>query len=154
MQVGIYGLAGGMRDFRTGRHFWTLEHRKMLLGLIKPAFEGICTRFWKVFAAIGVRTFANLQDWELERTETVLSASRDMRQSRLSISNRQCTIRVRRWLIDDDSGKIGERRKKVCSLGVSSEPLPMAVPDSLHGDGAVGHDLRIASPKGTSSTTI
>ncbi len=76
MQVGIYELGGNAVILEPGGTSWTLEHRD---GVV---MDGNKTEHLKEFvqvleryvSAIGVRTFASLEDWSLDRTEPILSA--------------------------------------------------------------------------------
>ena len=76
MQVGIYELGGNSVLLEPGGTSWTLEHRE---GVV---MDGDKTEHLKEFvrvleryvSAIGVRTFAALKDWEIERTDPILSA--------------------------------------------------------------------------------
>src|SRR5215204_3205164 len=76
MQVGIYELGGNPVILEPGGTSWTLEHRE---GIV---MDGDKTEHLKEFvrvleryvSAIGVRTFAELKDWETERTDPILEA--------------------------------------------------------------------------------
>ena len=76
MQIGIYELGGNPVILEPGGTSWTLEHRD---GVVMDGnktehlaeFVRVLERY---VTAIGVRTFAELKDWQLERTEPVLSA--------------------------------------------------------------------------------
>src|SRR5919107_4245805 len=76
MQVGVYELGGNAVVLEPGGTSWTLEHRA---GVVMDGdktehlaeFVRVLERY---VTAIGVRTFADLKDWELERTEPILSA--------------------------------------------------------------------------------
>src|SRR5262245_27255312 len=76
MQVAIYELGGSAVVLEPGATSWTLEHRA---GAVMDAdktehvaeFVRVLGRYC---AAIGVRTFAALKDWEVERTDPILSA--------------------------------------------------------------------------------
>src|SRR3954468_14473651 len=76
MQVGVYELGGNAVVLEPGGTSWTLEHRD---GVV---MDGDKTEHVKEFvrvlarytSAIGVRTFAELKHWSLERTEPVLAA--------------------------------------------------------------------------------
>src|SRR5215210_1130149 len=76
MQVGIYELGGNAVILEPGGTSWTLEHRENVM------MDGDKTEHLKEFvrvleryvSAIGVRTFAELKDWNLERTEPILSS--------------------------------------------------------------------------------
>src|SRR4028119_554034 len=69
MQVGIYELGGNPVILEPGGTSWTLEHRD---GIVMDGdktehlaeFVRVLERY---VSAIGVRTFANLKDWEAER---------------------------------------------------------------------------------------
>src|SRR5437588_10649876 len=74
MQVGIYELGGQAVVLEPGGTSWTLEHRE---GVVMDADKTEHVReFLRVVgrycAAIGVRTFAALQDWQAERADPVL----------------------------------------------------------------------------------
>src|SRR5882762_10893632 len=70
MQVGIYDLGGNPVILEPGGTSWTLEHRD---GVVMDGdktehlaeFVRVLERY---VSAIGVRTFAELKDWDLERT--------------------------------------------------------------------------------------
>src|SRR6267142_7120497 len=76
MQVGIYELGGNAVLLEPGGTSWTLEHRE---GAVMDGdktehvaeFVRVLSRYC---AALGVRTFAALRDWEEERTDPVLGA--------------------------------------------------------------------------------
>src|SRR5688572_8191340 len=76
MQVGIYLLGGNAVVLEPGGSGWTLEHRD---GAVMDGektehvaeFVRVLARYC---AAIGVRTFAALKDWNEERTDPVLKA--------------------------------------------------------------------------------
>src|SRR5688572_12057842 len=76
MQVGIYELGGNPVVLEPGGTSWTLEHRE---GVVMDSdktehlkeFVRVLERY---VAAIGVRTFAELKNWETERTDPILNA--------------------------------------------------------------------------------
>src|SRR5919199_3636825 len=76
MQVGVYELGGNAVVLEPGGTSWTLEHRD---GVVMDGdktehvaeFVRVLGRYC---AAIGVRTFAALEDWHAERTDPVLAA--------------------------------------------------------------------------------
>src|SRR4029450_9043588 len=76
MQVGIFQLGGEAVVLEPGGTSWTLEHRD---GVVMDGdktehvaeFVRVLGRYC---AAIGVRTFAALKDWEEERLDPVLNA--------------------------------------------------------------------------------
>src|SRR5687768_15412254 len=76
MQVGVYELGGNAVILEPGGNSWTLEHRE---GVVMDGdktehlaeFVRVLERY---VTAIGVRTFADLKDWQSERAEPILSA--------------------------------------------------------------------------------
>src|SRR3954469_25442788 len=76
MQVGAYELGGNPVILEPGGTSWTLEHRD---GIVMDGdktehlaeFVRVLERY---VSAIGVRTFADLKDWDLERTDPILNA--------------------------------------------------------------------------------
>src|SRR3977135_1038053 len=74
MQIGVYELGGNAVVLEPGGTSWTLEHRE---GVVMDAdktehvaeFVRVLGRY---AAAIGVRTFAALQNWEEERADPIL----------------------------------------------------------------------------------
>ena len=153
MQVGIYELGGNAVILEPGGTSWTLEHRD---GAI---MDGDKTEHLKEFvrvleryvSAIGVRTFADLKDWELERTEPVLSAFERYATKPVinleSAMHHPCQSMADMMTIRE---KFGKRKKKVLlTWAFHPKPLPMAVPNSFAlASAQFGHDLRIAHPKG------
>src|SRR5687767_14008193 len=73
MQVGIYELGGNPVVLEPGGSSWTLEHRD---GVV---MDGDKTEHVKEFvrvleryvSAIGVRTFAEMKNWDVERTDPI-----------------------------------------------------------------------------------
>src|ERR1043166_9935126 len=75
MQVGVYELGGQAVVLEPGGTSWTLEHRE---GVVMDADKTEHVReFVRVLGrycvAIGVRTFAELRNWEEERADPVLN---------------------------------------------------------------------------------
>lgn len=153
MQVGIYELGGNAVILEPGNTSWTLEHRESVV------MDGGKTEHLKEFvrvleryvSAIGVRTFANLQDWQAERLEPILSAFEKYASKTVinleSAMHHPCQALADMLTIRQ---KFGERKKKVLlTWAWHPKPLPMAVPNSFALAAAqMGHDLRIAHPKG------
>src|SRR2546423_15575258 len=76
MQVGIYELGGNAVVLEPGGTSWTLEHREnVVMDSDKTEhlkeFVGVLERY---VSAIGVRTFAELKNWNEERKDPILSA--------------------------------------------------------------------------------
>lgn len=153
MQVGIYELGGNAVILEPGGTSWTLEHRE---GVVMDGnktehlaeFVRVLERY---VSAIGVRTFANLEDWNLERTEPVLSAFARYASKPVinleSAMHHPCQAMADMLTIREKFGK--EKKKVLLTWAYHPKPLPMAVPNSFALAAAqFGHDLRIAHPKG------
>ncbi|MBK9153170.1 MAG: N-acetylornithine carbamoyltransferase [Chloracidobacterium sp.] len=153
MQVGIYELGGNAVVLEPGSTSWTLEHRE---GVV---MDGGKTEHLKEFvrvleryvSAIGVRTFAELKDWETERADPILAAFESY--ARVPVINLEsamhhpCQAMADMMTIKE---KLGLGKKKVLlTWAWHPKPLPMAVPNSFALAAAqFGHDLRIAHPRG------
>src|SRR5688500_15718643 len=76
MQVGIYELGGNAVVLEPGGTSWTLEHRPgtIMDGAKTEHVAEFVRVLGRYCAAIGVRTFAALKDWQEERTDPVLRA--------------------------------------------------------------------------------
>ena len=153
MQVGIYELGGNAVILEPGNTSWTLEHRE---GVIMDAdktehlkeFVRVLERY---VAAIGVRTFANLQDWNLERTDPILAAFAKYSTKPIinleSAMHHPCQAMADMLTIREKFGK--QKKKVLLTWAFHPKPLPMAVPNSFALAAAqFGHDLEIAFPKG------
>jgi N-acetylornithine carbamoyltransferase len=153
MQVGIYELGGNAVILEPGGTSWTLEHRD---GVV---MDGNKTEHLKEFvqvleryvSAIGVRTFASLDDWNLDRTEPILSAFERYATKPIinleSAMHHPCQSLADMLTIRE---KLGDKPKKVLlTWAWHPKPLPMAVPNSFSLAAAqMGHKLTIAHPKG------
>ena len=153
MQVGIYELGGNPVTLEPGGTSWTLEHRE---GVV---MDGNKTEHLKEFvrvleryvSAIGVRTFAELQDWETERTDPILNAFAEYSSKPIinleSAMHHPCQSMADMMTIREH---FGEKKKRVLlTWAWHPKPLPMAVPNSFALAAAqFGHDLRIAHPDG------
>ena len=98
-----------------------------------------------------MRTFAELKDWETERTDPILAAF--ARYSTKPIINLESAMHHPCQALADMMTireKFGETKKKVLlTWAFHPKPLPMAVPNSFALAAAqFGHDLRIAYPQG------
>lgn len=153
MQVGVYELGGNPVILEPGSTSWTLEHRE---GVV---MDGNKTEHLKEFVrvleryvtAIGVRTFAELKDWELERTDPILDAFAEYASVPVinleSAMHHPCQSMADMMTIRE---KLGIKKKRVLlTWAWHPKPLPMAVPNSFALAAAqFGHDLRIAHPEG------
>lgn len=153
MQVGIYELGGNAVILEPGGTSWTLEHRDNVV------MDGDKTEHLKEFvrvleryvSAIGVRTFAELKDWEMERTDPILNAF--AKYASVPIINLESAMHHPFQSMADMmtiGERFGARKKKVLlTWAWHPKPLPMAVPNSFALAAAqFGHDLLIAHPKG------
>ena len=153
MQVGIYELGGNPVVLEPGGSSWTLEHRD---GIVMDGdktehvaeFVRVLARYC---AAIGVRTFAALKDWQEERTDPVLAAFAKYSEVPLinleSAMHHPCQALADMMTIRE---KLGPARKRVAlTWAWHPKPLPMAVPNSFALAAAqMGHELTIAHPRG------
>ncbi len=153
MQVGIYELGGNAVILEPGGTSWTLEHRD---GVVMDGnktehlaeFVRVLERY---VSAIGVRTFAELKDWETERTDPILNAFAKYASVPIinleSAMHHPCQSMADMMTIREKRGR--GRKKVLLTWAWHPKPLPMAVPNSFALAAAqFGHDLRIAHPKG------
>jgi N-acetylornithine carbamoyltransferase len=153
MQIGVYELGGNAVVLEPGGTSWTLEHREgavMDADKTEHVAEFVCV-LGRYAVAIGVRTFAAMQDWEEERTDPILKSF--AKYSEVPIINLESAMHHPCQSIADMmtiQEKLGEGRKKVLlTWAWHPKPLPMAVPNSFALAAAqVGHDLVIANPPG------
>jgi N-acetylornithine carbamoyltransferase len=153
MQVGIYELGGNPVILEPGSTSWSLEHRE---GVV---MDGDKTEHLKEFvrvleryvSAIGVRTFAELSDWEEERSDPILNAF--AKYAKVPVLNLEsamhhpCQAMADIMTIREVHGT--EKKKVLLTWAWHPKPLPMAVPNSFALAAAqFGHDLRIAHPEG------
>jgi N-acetylornithine carbamoyltransferase len=132
---------------------WTLEHREgaIMDGDKTEHVAEFVRVLGRYCVAIGVRTFAALQDWEAERVDPILNAF--ARYSEVPIINLEsamhhpCQAMADMMTIRE---KLGQGRKKVLlTWAWHPKPLPMAVPNSFALAAAqMGHELVIAHPEG------
>jgi N-acetylornithine carbamoyltransferase len=153
MQVGIYELGGNPVILEPGGTSWTLEHRDGVVmdGNKTEHLSEFVRVLERYVSAIGVRTFAELQDWDVERTDPVLSAFAKYASVPIinleSAMHHPCQSMADMMTIRE---KLGSGRKKVVlTWAWHPKPLPMAVPNSFALAAAqFGHDLTIAHPPG------
>src|SRR4029078_13118639 len=153
MQVGIYELGGNPVILEPGTTSWTLETRE---GAVMDSdktehlkeFVRVLERY---VSAIGVRTFAELKDWNTERTDPILNAFADYASVPVinleSAMHHPCQAMADMMTIRE---RFGAAKKKVLlTWAWHPKPLPMAVPNSFALAAAqFGHALRIAHPQG------
>ncbi|HEY0429407.1 MAG TPA: N-acetylornithine carbamoyltransferase [Pyrinomonadaceae bacterium] len=151
-QVGIYELGGNPIILEPGASSWTLEHREsVVMDADKTEHLAEFVRVLERYvAAIGVRTFANLENWEAERVEPILTAFEKYASKPIinleSAMHHPCQSMADMMTIRE---KLGRQKKKILlTWAWHPKPLPMAVPNSFALAAAqFGHDLRIAHPK-------
>lgn len=153
MQVGVYELGGNGVVLEPGGTSWTLEHRAgtVMDGDKTEHIAEFVQVLGRYTAAIGVRTFAALRDWEEERTDPILNAF--AKYSEVPIINLESAMHHPCQALADMMTireRLGEGRKKVLlTWAWHPKPLPMAVPNSFALAAAqMGHDLIIAHPRG------
>ena len=153
MQVGIYELGGNAVVLEPGGTSWTLEYRD---GVVMDSdnaehvaeFVHVLGRYC---AAIGVRTFAALRNWQEERTDPVLRSFAKYSEVPLinleSAMHHPCQALADMMTIREKLGT--GRQRVVLTWAWHPKPLPMAVPNSFALAAAqMGHDLTIAHPRG------
>ena len=153
MQVGIYELGGNAVILEPGGTSWPLEHREgaVMDGNKTEHLAEFVSVLERYVSAIGVRTFAELKDWETERTDPILNAFKKYASVPVinleSAMHHPCQAMADMMTIRE---KLGHQKKKVLlTWAWHPKPLPMAVPNSFALAAAqFGHDLRIAHPEG------
>src|SRR5258706_7224005 len=135
MQVGVYELGGNPVVLEPGGTSWTLEHRE---GIV---MDGDRTEHLKEFvcvleryvSAIGVRTFAELKNWETERADPILSAFAKYASVPVinleSAMHHPCQAMADMMTVQE---KLGTENKKILlTWAWHPKALPMAVPNSF-----------------------
>ena len=153
MQVGIYELGGNAVVLEPGGTSWTLEHREgaVMDGDRTEHVAEFVRVLGRYCAAIGVRTFAALKNWDEERTDPVLKAF--AKYSEVPVINLESAMHHPCQALADMMTvheKLGMGRKRVLlTWAWHPKPLPMAVPNSFALAAAqMGHDLIVAHPNG------
>ena len=153
MQVGVYELGGNAVVLEPGGTSWTLEHREGVVmdgGKTEHVAEFVRV-LGRYCVCIGVRTFAELKNWEDERRDPILRAFAKYAEVPVinleSAMHHPCQALADMLTIRE---KLGEGRKRVVlAWAWHPKPLPMAVPNSFALAAAQeGHDLVIAHPEG------
>jgi N-acetylornithine carbamoyltransferase len=153
MQVGLYELGGNPVVLEPGGTSWTLEHRDgaVMDGDKTEHVAEFVRVLGRYCAAIGVRTFAALQNWEEERADPVLKAF--AKYSEVPIINLESAMHHPCQALADMMTireKLGTAPKRVVlTWAWHPKPLPMAVPNSFAlAMAQMGHELVIAHPRG------
>jgi N-acetylornithine carbamoyltransferase len=153
MQVAIYELGGNAITLEPGGNSWTLEHRE---GVVMDTdrtehlkeFVRVLSRY---VSAIGVRTFAKLQNWDEERQDLVLRSF--AKYSSVPVINLEsamfhpCQAMADMLTINENYNR--QPQKILLTWAWHPKALPMAVPNSfLLAAATFGHDIRVAFPNG------
>ena len=153
MQVGIYELGGNAVVLEPGGTSWTLEHRdRAVMDADKTEHVAEFVRvLGRYCAAIGVRTFASLKNWEEERADPVLNAF--AKYSEVPVINLESAMHHPCQALADMMTireKLGSGCKRVVlTWAWHPKALPMAVPNSFALAAAqMGHDVTLAQPPG------
>jgi N-acetylornithine carbamoyltransferase len=153
MQVGIFELGGNAVMLEPGGTSWTLEHRAgaIMDGDKTEHVAEFVRVLGRYCVAIGVRTFAALNNWEEERDDPILQAF--AKYSEVPVINLESAMHHPCQALADMMTiheRLGTGRKKVLlTWAWHPKPLPMAVPNSFVLAAAqMGHDLVIAHPSG------
>jgi N-acetylornithine carbamoyltransferase len=153
MQVGVFELGGNAVVLEPGGTSWTLEHRDgaVMDGDKTEHVAEFVRVLGRYCAALGVRTFAALKNWEEERLDPVLNAF--AKYSDVPVINLESAMHHPCQALADMMTvreKLGEGRKRVLlTWAWHPKPLPMAVPNSFAlASAQMGHDLVIAHPRG------
>jgi N-acetylornithine carbamoyltransferase len=153
MQVGVFELGGNAVVLEPGGTSWTLEHRDGVVmdgGKTEHVAEFVRV-LGRYCAGLGVRTFAELKDWQEERTDPVLNAF--ARHSEVPVINLESAMHHPCQAMADMMTvreRLGDGPKRVLlTWAWHPKPLPMAVPNSFALAAAqMGHELTIAHPAG------
>jgi N-acetylornithine carbamoyltransferase len=153
MQIGVYELGGNAVVLEPGGSSWTLEHRDgVVMDSDKTEHVAEFVRvLGRYCAAIGVRTFAALKNWDEERTDPVLNAFAKYADVPIinleSAMHHPCQSMADMMTIRE---KLGSKPKRVVlTWAWHPKPLPMAVPNSFALAAAqMGHEVVVAHPRG------
>lgn len=153
MQVAVFELGGNPVLIEPGSTSWSIEYSDNVVmdGNRTEHIAEFVRVLSRYVSAIGVRTFAGLKDWELERTDPVLQAF--VKYSSVPVINLEsamhhpCQAMADMMTIRE---RFGEARKKVLlTWAWHPKALPMAVPNSFAlAASQMGHELTIAHPNG------
>ncbi|HYO63927.1 MAG TPA: N-acetylornithine carbamoyltransferase [Pyrinomonadaceae bacterium] len=153
MQVGVYELGGHAVVLEPGGTSWTLEHRAgAVMDSDKTEHVAEFVRvLGRYAAALGVRTFAALKDWQEERRDPVLRAFADYAEVPVinleSAMHHPCQSLADMLTIRETRGP--QPQRVLLTWAWHPKPLPMAVPNSFALAAAqFGHELTIARPPG------
>jgi len=132
---------------------WTIEHREGIVmdGDKTEHIAEFVRVLGRYCAAIGVRTFAPLKNWDEERTDPVLTAFAKYAEVPIinleSAMHHPCQAMADMMTIREQLGE--QPRRVVLTWAWHPKPLPMAVPNSFAlASAQMGHDVVVAHPPG------
>lgn len=153
MQIAVYELGGNPVLIEPGTTSWSIEYREntVMDGNKTEHLAEFVRVLSRYVSAIGVRTFAELKDWEYERTDPVLHAF--AKYSSVPVINLEsamhhpCQALADMLTIRERFGS--EKKRVLLTWAWHPKALPMAVPNSFAlGAAQCGHELTIAHPAG------
>lgn len=152
-QIAVFELGGNPVLIEPGSTSWSIEYRDnaVMDGNRTEHIAEFVRVLSRYVSAIGVRTFAELKDWEYERTDPVLNAF--AKYSDVPVINLEsamhhpCQALADMLTIRERFG--GEKKRILLTWAWHPKALPMAVPNSFALAAAqCGHELTIAHPAG------
>ncbi|MEZ5421803.1 MAG: N-acetylornithine carbamoyltransferase [Pyrinomonadaceae bacterium] len=153
MQIAVFELGGNPVLIEPGSTSWSIEYRDNVVmdGNKTEHIAEFVRVLSRYVSAIGVRTFAELKDWEYERTDPVLHAF--AKYSNVPVINLEsamhhpCQAFADMLTIRERFGS--EKKRVLMTWAWHPKALPMAVPNSFVLAAAqCGHELTIAHPAG------
>ncbi|MCS6874951.1 MAG: N-acetylornithine carbamoyltransferase [Pyrinomonadaceae bacterium] len=153
MELAVRHLGGATVVLAPGTTSWSLEYQESAV-MDADRTEHV-KEFVKVLEryvdGIGVRCFAELKNWEEERTDPILSAFVKYAEKPIinleSAMYHPCQAMADVMTIRENFGK--KRKTVLLTWAWHPKPLPMAVPNSfVLALSQFGYDLRIACPEG------
>jgi len=153
MQIAVFELGGNPVLIEPGSTSWSIEYRDNVVmdGNRTEHIAEFVRVLSRYVSAIGVRTFAELKDWEYERTDPVLNAF--AKYSDVPVINLEsamhhpCQALADMLTVRERFG--GAKKRVLLTWAWHPKALPMAVPNSFALAAArCGHELTIAHPAG------
>src|SRR5262249_51056414 len=152
MEIAVYELGGNPVTLDVGKGTWSLEHREGVVmdGEKTEHIKEAARVLSRYVAAIGVRAFPEMKNYEEEMTDPVVRGFAD--HSDVPVFNLESSRHHPFQALADAMTireKLGpfSRQPVVLSWAYHPKPLPMAVPNSFASIAAqMGLDLIIACP--------
>jgi N-acetylornithine carbamoyltransferase len=152
MEIGVYELGGNAVSLDVGKGMWSLEHRESVVmdGDKTEHIKEAARVLSRYVAAIGVRAFPEMQNYEEEINDPILRGFAD--HSDVPVVNLESSRHHPFQALADIMTireKLGSlsHNKVTLSWAFHPKPLPMAVPNSFALVAAqFGLDLTIACP--------